>query len=337
MNSPIIVSDRNLRHILVTIVLWGIIGILCFHVRAFAAEQSKNWLDTTQETVSKTVSGVTRRFDSFFGSSEHNTTRDYTHGQIDTGVWWDEKDEYEFPIDVHLNLSLPNMERRVNAFLGKIRVEEFLTDSSSMFEAMPSSFQSLAKKENDWLIGLGYSPIKNKRNRLDFDAGVNLKLDAFTPFLKTRYRYNLFMGPRVLLRIRPTGYWQSDDGFGTSLSSDLDFALSSASLMQWANFGNISEGTSGMHWWSEFNLFHHLGRGRGIVYSVKISGETEDPVKIKEYGTGVVYRQPLYKQWMFGSLATSLTWPRDAPEEKRKAVKGIGVSLEMRFGEQPEE
>ena len=51
---------------------------------------------------------------------------------------------------------------------------------------------------------------------------------------------------------------------------------------------------------------------------------------------GALYRQHVYKKWLFGYTATSLTWPREKPEDERKSVFGVGIGFEMRFGERPE-
>ena len=163
------------------------------------------------------------------------------------------------------------MERRLNAFLGKMTEKEFLAGSSPGFESLPPIFRDLAQEEDEWLAGLGYSLIKNKHNRLDFDSGVNIKLDTLDPFVKARHRHNVFIRDHTLIRIRPTVYWKSHDGFGINPRLDVDYVLSQNFLTRWANSGNFSEKTKGVDWWSEFSLFQHLGKERGIVYTTKIS------------------------------------------------------------------
>ncbi|MCP4403058.1 MAG: hypothetical protein GY801_37850, partial [bacterium] len=299
--------------------------------------QDENWADKGQETISQTVSGLARRFDSFFGDSETAEERDFTHGRIELGVWWDQKDEFDVPTDFRVNFNLPNFEHRLNAFVGRTSDEEMITGAASGFEGLPSIFQDLAEDNDEWLVGFGYSPVRDKHNRFDLDAGVNISSSKFEPFAKIRYRSNLFIGDKSLLRLRPTLYWKSEDGFGTSLRVDIDHVFNPDFLIRWASSGHYSETTEGVEWWSNLNLFQHLGTEKGLMYTVGLSGETETPVEIKDYGAGLLYRQQLFRKWLSGFVGGSVKWPQDEPEDEREAVLGLGAGIEVRFGQRPKD
>ena len=47
----------------------------------------------------------------------------------------------------------------------------------------------------------------------------------------------------------------------------------------------------------------------------------------------MIYRQRIYREWLYLELRSSVGWPRDTWNERREANWGAGVALEMQFGQ----
>ena len=65
-----------------------------------------------------------------------------------------------------------------------------------------------------------------------------------------------------------------------------------------------------------------------------ITGETDTVVPLHEYGAKFAWRQAVIRDWLVLELRTSVTWPKELPEQDREPSWGLGFGFEMLFGEQ---
>ena len=72
-----------------------------------------------------------------------------------------------------------------------------------------------------------------------------------------------------------------------------------------------------------------------MAYSVFAAGETENAVKLQDYGVELRYRKRIARDYLYLELSTSLSWPREFLEEVRESNWGVGIELEMQFGDWP--
>ena len=61
-------------------------------------------------------------------------------------------------------------------------------------------------------------------------------------------------------------------------------------------------------------------------------GQTDAPVPLHTYGAKLAYRQSVLRKWFIMECRTSISWPKDLPEQERKVSPGLGVGFEMLFG-----
>jgi hypothetical protein len=64
-----------------------------------------------------------------------------------------------------------------------------------------------------------------------------------------------------------------------------------------------------------------------------LSGESDREIDIADYGLRAIYRRRIHLEWLFLEMRSSVTWPRDSAIELREPNWGVGVALEMLFGE----
>ena len=293
-------------------------------------ESGGTWLDRSQDRLGWGVCRATIWFDGLFGDVRAIEERDATYGYVQPRLAWNEIDGVDPDVRFRAKINLPLADRRFNALLGRTTADEPSSQSSdASAQQLPESFRD---PEEEWLVGLGYSPVRGNRRRLDFDAGVELgaPLEMFT---QGRYRRHWFVNPRDLVRLRQSVFWRSDDGFGTRLDLDFERVLGGPYVMRWRNNGTFSQHLEGLKWFDELTLFHRLGERQALAYILHAAGETDADVPVEEYGLEVVYRRNLLREWLFVEMRPGLEWRRSDLEHRRELTPTFGVGLEIQFGD----
>jgi hypothetical protein len=67
-----------------------------------------------------------------------------------------------------------------------------------------------------------------------------------------------------------------------------------------------------------------------------VRGETDDPVRVREYGARAIYRFPLKRrQWLFGEVIAGWSFPRGDDERHRSSSPQVGIGVDLLFGPDP--
>jgi hypothetical protein len=288
-------------------------------------------LDNSRRILAETFCGATLWFDGLFGQPDVENAREVS-GRVELSTVYTEADGAQPRARLRLKYDLPNVERRVNLFLGRDDRDDFVQGRQEGFAIRSSVFG--LETDDRWLAGLGYSPPGRWRERLDFRVGARMS-SAPEAFVQGRLRRNVFLGERSVWRLRETGFYENRDGFGSTSSADFDHVLSRKLLFHWGTVGTVSEATDGLDWRTATVLYQNLGSRSALAYELFVRGSTGDEVDLREYGARGVYRHPLNREWLFGELIAGYTWPRESLDEPREGSALIGFALEMLFGRNP--
>jgi hypothetical protein len=294
-------------------------------VRAAGDEER---LDRFRREVYESVCEAAQWFDGFFGSRRFDEEARQTHGRLGVQVVWDEYDGFDLDGRLKVRVDFPNLDRRVNAFLGREDEQAFLTGSEERLDFLPTFFQREGGEE--WLLGLGYRPVGNDRSALDFDGGIHIATPV-DPFVRARYRYVWLIGDDNLLRARQTVYWTNQRDVGSGTRVDFERPVGTRSLVRWSGNMVFDGQTRGADWDSGVTLFHGFSDDRAISFFAGIDGETDRAVPIENYGTRITYRQRMLREWFFGELITGVTWPRQHLHEQRERSWHFGFGAEIYF------
>jgi hypothetical protein len=293
---------------------------------------SDSWIDRMHRAIYRSVCGSAFWFDSFFGEENSDRDREATFGRLALGPEWSDHDGLTARARFKVRINLPRFEKRLNAFFGSYKEDEFAPDRTDTFGSLPEVFRNAADRE--WLLGLGYSPFRNSRRRVDLDAGVKLGF-PMDPFVRLRVGRHRFVGDLSLLRFRQTLFWRGEKGVGTTSHVDVERVLGPTYHLRWRSEGTLAEAVAGVDWESSLILYQYLGGSRALAYEVLIEGETDAAVPVKEYGFRTVYRQSLFREWFFTEVRGALTWPKEELAEVRRESFGLGFSFEILFGNHP--
>jgi hypothetical protein len=285
-------------------------------------------LDQFRREIFETVCEAAAGFDGFFGSQRFDEEARRTHGRAGAQIVWDEHDGFELDGRLRVNVDFPNLDHRVNAFLGREDRDDFITGDEGNLDFLPTFFEREGGEE--WLLGLGYRPVSNDRSTLDFDVGVDVD-SSIDPFLRSRYRRYWLVGDDNLLRARQTVYWSDRKGVGSATRVDYERPLG------WKTLGRVSgnlvfdDETQGADWNSGITLYRGFTPNSAVAWYVGINGETGKEVPIESYGTRITYRQRMLREWFFGEILTGVTWPRDNLQQTRERAYHFGVGFEIQF------
>jgi len=293
---------------------------------------NREFLDETRRLLQETFCGANLWFDGLFGGEPDIENARQVSGRVELSTLYTEFDGLDVKGRLRLRYDLPTLDRRVNVFLGRDDREEIVEDRQEGFAIRSSVFG--LETEEQWLAGLGYSPPGHWAKKIDFRVGGRLKT-APEVFAQSRYRHNLFLGEDSVWRFRETVFWENRAGFGATTSADFDHVVRHNLLFRWGNVGTFSESTDGLAWRSAAIAYYNLRQSRAVAAEVFLRGSTGADVKLREYGTRAVYRQPVGKPYLFGELIAGYTWPQKDRDQPREGSAMLGLGLELLFGREP--
>ena len=288
------------------------------------------WIDRMQATLYRRMCLMVAGFDGFFGNARFDDQYQATHGSLSLGTLWDQRDGWDPSVRFRVSVRLPQLSERANAFVGRGDPEEHVTELRDDFDALPRKFGDA--EDDAVLIGLGYRQPGVAGGH--FDASVGAKLDwPPEPYAKAAYFIDQPFLEHNLLRFRETLFWRDEDGFGSTTRLDVERLVTEDVLVRWTGLGTYAQETEGLRWFSNLTLYQNLGGMRALAYQVGASGESENEVRLTDYGLRVIYRRSVYRDWLILELRSSVGWPQETLSEPRETNWGAGVALEMQFGE----
>jgi len=289
------------------------------------------WIDKLHSSLYRFSCSSVSWFDGLFGSRQFEDEYRATHGTITVGGLWSQHSGFDKTLRFRGRFYFPQITQNFNAFIGRADRNDFVDESRSELFDLPNQFNT--GLDDSVFVGLGFNEKMKKRGSFDLDAGVRLS-DPIDPYVKGSYRYSRPMGEKDLIRLRETIFWQQREGFGTSLLLEWNHVFNRDNLLRWTNSGLFSENSIGMRWYSDLNLYHLVNTERAIAFQVFASGNTLYEVPLANYGTAVIFRQLVWRKWLYLELRTGVDWPRDFLGEERKLNPNVALSFEMRFGQE---
>jgi hypothetical protein len=294
------------------------------------AADEEQMIDAARRRLYQTVCGAALWFDSLFGEQSHVAAAKNAYGRLELSAidsqYWGFKERIRFDVRVRF----PNIDERLDAFVGRDNEEEFVEGRSEGF-ALRSQFRNF-EREDRWVAGLGYGLPGSYAKRTDFRIGGKGGREPEV-FAQGRHRRNWFLGDRALLHFRQVLFWTNRDDFGATISLDFDRVVTSDLLFRWANIGTWSETTEGLDWRVAGIFYQNLGEQRAIAYEAYARGETDEVVPLREYGLRTIFRKPIRgREWLYGEIILGYGWVRELLTEPREGSYSVGFGVELLFG-----
>jgi hypothetical protein len=262
------------------------------------------WIDRAHDGVFNAVWRSAARMDRWFGGSSDESAYQETSGSIAPALLYDEYDGFKPRLRFQVDVPLPQMNKRLHAFIGRVNPDEYVTERRPGSGAFARQYGPV--EDDETLFGIRYRE-PNQGGRFDADAGLRLR-SPLDPFVKASYRFHAGTSETTLLSFRETVFWQN-----------------SAS-------GTFSERTEGVRGYSALMLLRGFPNRRAAAAELFTEGEFDDIVPLRNYGLRVAYRRSIVRDWLVLETRASVTFPREYAEQEREASFGVGIGLEMFFG-----
>jgi hypothetical protein len=269
------------------------------------------------------------RVDRWFGASGDEAEYRKVYGSVAPAVLWDRHYGFQRPFRFNVNLPLPHIDQRFHAFIGRFDPNEVVTESSEPSGAFRRQYGP--QTEDQTLFGLAFHQPQRQGGYFDAGAGMRVSI-PLDPYVKGSYIFDRGASERGLLSLRETAFWQNTQGVGVTSRVDVERIYNLRWFGRWTGSVTFSQRSKGVLAWSAIDLMRGFASRRAVALEVEVDGQTDAPVPLHNYGTKLAYRQSVLRRWLIMELRTSLSWPKDRPEQARRASPGLGIGFEMLIG-----
>lgn len=285
-------------------------------------DRPDSWLDRTHAYFNQRLCEPAAWFDGFFG--EDRALEETTVGtffRLRNEVRWDQTDDYRMRVRLSANIDLPGASERLRLLI--TRDEDVRGD----FE----QDSRVAGSDTQTRVGLRYNLRDKRRSRFDLDGTVRANLNTFNPILRARYRHTRELTDRTFARFTQIGFWEGDDGFGTTSRADWEWLYDQRTQLRLTGQGTWSEATRGVDWRSGIVGYRQLTPKTAIRSEIGAFGSTRPSVEAEEYFVNFRFRRTFLRPWLFYELQPERGWPRDMETGERRGDWRFTATLEIQF------
>lgn len=286
-------------------------------------EEGYTWEDSRAQ-VREATEWVARGIDSWFGDKPFEQGGRVSNGRIRMRLVWREHDRADAHVRFRVKLRLPNLEERADFFIGSENEKDLVRSRPDTLMDQKRVFRESKKDDETLFAGM----------RLRFFDHVSFHMglrDLYKPYLKLRYEQEWTFAEKCRLFFQETPYWALNDGLGETTVLEFEHALTSDLSLRWLNSGTLSEEDDGLDWYSSIGLHRRFEGNRQLSGEFLLDGETGAPVAVADYGILMKWRQPVWREWLFGEVTAGHYWHREKPEADRESQWAFGLGLQMNF------
>jgi hypothetical protein len=292
-------------------------------------EQDHAWLDKTQQGVEHIVSKSAEHLDRLFGPEDDEAAYKAVAGSLAPALLWDEFDGWQPKLRFHVDLPLPQLDQRWNAFIGRVNRDEYVSERAPQSGAFERQYGPASDEQT--LAGVTYHTPEKQGSRFDAGAGMRLRF-PLDPYLKGSYVYEVGKSDTGLMSLRETVFWQNSEHAGVTTRADLERAFFERWLVRWTTSATISQKSEGVFGYSSVRALRGFPNRRAVAVEIGFDGATDQEVPLHEYGIKAAYRQSVLRDWLVLELRSSFTYPKEFRWQPRKPSWGAGIGFEMFFG-----
>jgi hypothetical protein len=297
-----------------------------------AERASEEWVDGLRAETHSRLCNTAGWLDGLFGDDEKFEGEKFT-GKLSVGFKQDEIDGLDPRIRVRIKAELPNVSKRLNAFIGRVEEDSYIANTEVSEDRLNNvGLRSTNDEDSEWLVGLGYRAPNKDSNGFDVSVGAKLS-SGISPYAKLAHRYMFRIADDKFLRTTQTAFWRKQDGFGISSSTEFTKLIGDNDI--WVTHGSVkyTEEAEQVEWFADTAWHHSLSAKRGISSSIYVRGEDKNPVSVPEYGVTLTYICPILRNWLFMETGVDLRWEKDQPGRSYKSAIQFGLQFEMLLGD----
>lgn len=300
----------------------------------FPKQPRLDWLDRTQYKVSSKICGAALWFDHFFGDARYEEEDLKSRLTVKTALRVAQGNDSNFRAILRAKVRLPQLKNRLQLMISSEEDDKNVEPSNArdgnIREAV--GLPSARFRAGGGFIGLRWTPLTGLEDTLQFSAGIRAKLPVRS-FVSARYRYSYAYSPRALIRATQSVFWEDDNGgFGESSRLDWEYLFNQRTVLRLNGMGTFSQESEGVDWETGASLLHGLSAKKAISLNLSTKGVTRPSTWLKEKRISILYRQNIYKPWLFVEVEPEVSWIQEFEDSPTERVGAIILRLEAQFG-----
>ncbi len=282
--------------------------------------QHGSWLDRTHSYLSERFCEPAAWFDGFFGDPRAlEETPVGTFFRFRNELYWDQNEGTRYRLRLSANISVPRASRRLR----------FLISRDEDLRGEFSEQTTVDDSDTRTRLGLRYLARDWERARFDVDATTGIRINAFNPRVRGRFRYVHPLSTLSQGRYTQILFWEKDDGVGTTTRLDYEYFPNQRTQLRWTAEGTMSEASNGVDWKTSITGFHQLDTKSAINANIGAFGHTRPDYDTDEYYVNFRYRRMFLRNWLFYELQPERAWPN--LDTGREGVWRFILRLEVQF------
>lgn len=290
------------------------------------------WVDKLRAGTHTRLCNTAWWLDGLFGDEERFRGEDF-RGKVSLGFKHDEVEGIDPRLRVRIRTKLPNVSRRLNAFVGRVEEDSYVSNTEINQDRLNNvGLRSTNDEDSEWLVGLGYRTPSKDNNGWDVSVGAKLS-GGFSPYSKLSHRYLFVTGDDRFWKTEQTIFWRKQEGHGVSSNVDYTRLLGDNDIAVLRGSVKYTEEAEQWEWFTDATWHHSFSDNRGISSSVYARGEEENRISIPEYGMTFTYVRPVLRDWIFMETGVDFRWEREFPGRSHKSAIRFGLQFEMLLGD----
>ena len=278
-----------------------------------------DWMDESHAFATNRAQALAQWLDDFFGAEVRDAERADTFVRVITADNWDQREDHDVAMRLRGQINLPKVSERVDLIFSGEENEQTLSENER-------------SKENDF--GLRFNVADEKRLRLD--ATLSLRSGpALLPGLRARYQRALT--EETWYRLTQRLQYNTDDGYRALSNVDINTNLDSHTQLRWGarlryredeGYWDWNSGISWRRWLDDHNRYPSA-----VEAYVSLSGRDDPEPFNSNYRIGLLFRQQLYRDYLYYEIEPNYDWRRDRRNSGRGGVWGLVLRFEVILGE----
>jgi len=291
---------------------------------AAPAASDIGWLEDTRRGVYDISYWLVTGVDGWFGDKPFDESGGRVSGRVYLRLLEREDDGLDTTFRYRLSVRMPNVSERAAIVIGREDESNLISGQQENFDRNQLVRSESQTQSSTAFVGLAYAVRENVSLRVGVRSGYKL-------FAQARFTRTFPLTEAAALDFSETLFAAIKDGVGLTTGVTYRQLLSDRTAFRWRNSITYSTETNGLEWRTAPEVVRSFGGLRELSIDLPAEGETGSTVDVAEYGVRARYRQPVYKDWMFGELILGHFWPRDEEDPARRQSWAVGAGLEMYF------
>lgn len=290
-------------------------------------DRGMDYLLIQHRSISTQVEVMARAIDRYFAGEGALAEDNETYMRVRLAETWIEGGRWEEDNDLKFRLDLPATKDRYR-FVVAYRPddeEETLADRT-----LPSSTARPTDGEQSFFAG-AVRTVKDEARHWEGRAQLGIKARwPLDPFVRLNSRREVRISDHWALNVRNGGAWYTSSGFRTEHSLAFDRILTPAALFRTTTSAQWREEDDTLEFAQVFDLFHSIDQRRLLDYQIGVLGNSWSHSHVNIYYASVIYRQDLYRQWLYLNLVPQIAFPR---EENFNDIVSFTAGIEIFFNQ----